>query len=137
MPHGPNNENRHEPVPHRLTSHGAESVNRDDSDADEFSQLGEEHLQKVDPQLRMLCRLALALERLEQQVRRIGDQRDLATPDKVGTDYVANRLGWTAIWVAEQARDGRIPADCVVTGTGNGKPWKFYRRKIDAWIDSR
>ena len=57
--------------------------------------------------------------------------------DLVGTPYVARRLGCTAVWVAEMARDGTIPAQCVVAGTGNGKVWKFYRDRIDRWIASR
>ncbi len=43
----------------------------------------------------------------------------------------------TTVWVAEMARRGDIPADCLVAGTGTGKVWKFNREKIDKWIVSR
>jgi hypothetical protein len=55
----------------------------------------------------------------------------------VGTSYVADILDYTPTYVAEMARDGIIPACCTVPGTGNGKPWKFYREQIDKWIESR
>jgi hypothetical protein len=55
----------------------------------------------------------------------------------VDSGYVAGKLGCTTTWVSEMTRAGRIPRKCVVPGTGNGKVWKFYRRKIDAWMESR
>jgi Helix-turn-helix domain len=55
----------------------------------------------------------------------------------VGSRYIADRLGCTTVWVAEMARSGEVPRHCVVPGTGSGKPWKFYRERIDAWIASR
>jgi hypothetical protein len=59
-------------------------------------------------------------------------------PDSiVGTPHVARRLGCSTVWVAELARQGRIPKGCLVPGTGNGKPWKFYRDRIDDWLKSR
>lgn len=54
--------------------------------------------------------------------------------DIVGTPHVAALLGQTTTWVAEMARDGKIPPDCIVKGSGYGKPWRFYRGKIDRWI---
>jgi hypothetical protein len=56
---------------------------------------------------------------------------------KVDSSYVAERLDCTTVYVAEMARKGVIPNDCVVPGTANGKPWKFYRDRIDHWISSR
>jgi hypothetical protein len=77
----------------------------------------------------------------EQQVnelltlfRRIADRLDPPPPDIVGTDYPAARLGCTETWIAEQARDGKLPPQCIVPGTGRGRPWKFYRTHIDAWL---
>lgn len=78
----------------------------------------------------VLLRIAVALER-------IAEHAAPPVPDKVGTPYVANKLGCTTVWIAEQIRSGQISKDCVVPGTGNGKPWKFYRLKIDQWIESR
>jgi len=85
----------------------------------------------------VLTRIAEALERLEPSISRIADGYATSYQQKVGTEYVAGQLGCTTVWVAEQARDGVIPASCIVTGTGHGKPWKFHRCKIDAWIKSR
>lgn len=55
----------------------------------------------------------------------------------VGTPYVSERLGCTSIWITEMVRRGIIPPACVVPGTGDGKPWKFYRTRIDEWIRRR
>jgi hypothetical protein len=65
---------------------------------------------------------------------------DILTPppiDKIGTPYVAKHLGCTSVWVAEMARLGQIPKPAIVPGTGNGKPWKFFRAEIDKWLKSR
>ena len=70
-------------------------------------------------------------------IKRIADHFDPLPPDKVGSDYVANRLGCTTTWVADMVRRGEIPPHAVVPGTGNGKPWKFFRSQIDSWITSR
>lgn len=84
-----------------------------------------------------LARIAQAFEGVETQLRRIADHVDPPPPDKVGTSYVANRLGCTMIWVTEMVRNGDVPAGCIVPGTGNRKPWKFFRTRIDQWIESR
>jgi hypothetical protein len=68
---------------------------------------------------------------------RIANALAPAPPDLVGTGYVAQHLGCTAVWVAEMARQGQIPKHCLAPGTGNGKPWKFYRGHIDRWLASR
>jgi hypothetical protein len=68
---------------------------------------------------------------------RIADALTPQVPDVVGTPYVAGRLGCTTVWVAEMVRNGEVPKTCLVPGTGHGKPWKFYRRKIDEWLASR
>jgi hypothetical protein len=71
------------------------------------------------------------------ELRRIANHFDPPPPDIVGTDYVANKLGCTITWISMQLRDGEIPLECVVAGTGNGKPWRLYRSKIDVWIQNR
>jgi hypothetical protein len=53
----------------------------------------------------------------------------------VGSPYVAKRLGITTVYVAQMARDGKIPKNCILAGTGDGKVWKFHRDRIDRWID--
>src|SRR5215468_10982007 len=97
--------------------------------------------------LASLDRLTLAAERIAAHLEvltsvatslaRISDHLAPSPAVVVGSRYVADRLGCTAVWVAEMARRGEIPRHCVVTGTGSGKPWKFYRGKIDQWIASR
>jgi hypothetical protein len=70
-------------------------------------------------------------------LRRIADRLDPPPPDLVDTGYIADRLGTTRTWVARMAGEGTIPRACVVEGTGNGKPWRFHRHKIDQWIATR
>lgn len=67
-------------------------------------------------------------------LKRIADHFDPPPPDIIGTDYIADRLGCTVVWVAKMASEGKIPKNCIVPGTGIGKPWKFYRSRIDHWI---
>ena len=74
---------------------------------------------------------------LVQDVRRIADTLDPPDQTIVDSPYVAHRLGCTATWVSNMVRKGDIPARCLVKGTGNGKPWKFYREQIDQWISMR
>lgn len=59
------------------------------------------------------------------------------SPEIVGTSYVSERLGCTSIWITEMVRRGVIPPACVVPGTGEGKPWKFFRSRVDEWIRRR
>lgn len=91
----------------------------------------------VDEWMRCRGKPSPDLPLLVTEVRRIADHFDPPPPDKVDSGYVAGRLGCTNTWVAEMARRGEIPRGCIVPGTGDGKPWKFYRARIDAWIESR
>lgn len=77
------------------------------------------------------------LSDLALQLGRIADHFDPPPPNVVGTPYVAARLGCTTDWIAMLVRDGGIPVSCLVPGTGNGKPWKFYRPGIDRWLEQR
>ncbi len=81
--------------------------------------------------------LAQSLSSIASDLRRLADHFAPAPGDKVGTPYVARALAQTTTWVAEMARTGIIPKHCVVEGTGNGRPWKFHRTRIDEWIRSR
>jgi hypothetical protein len=74
---------------------------------------------------------------IASDVKRIADVLDPEPPDLVGTPYLARQLGVTTTWIADMVRQGEIPASCLVPGTGNGKPWKFYRARIDQWLASR
>jgi predicted DNA-binding transcriptional regulator AlpA len=71
------------------------------------------------------------------QLGRIADHFDPPAPDIVGTPYVAAKLGCTTDWIAMMVRDGQIPASSIIPGTGNGKPWKFRRSRIDQWMEHR
>src|SRR5258708_4550540 len=74
---------------------------------------------------------------LADSAQRLSAHFTPAPSEIVDSSYVARKLGCTTTWVSEMARFGRFPKSCVVPGTGNGKLWKFYREKIDAWIASR
>ena len=71
---------------------------------------------------------------IANSLKRIADHVDPPPPDIVDTTYIAEKLGCTKVWVAQMALDKLIPPSCIVPGTGNGKPWKFYRSRIDPWI---
>ncbi len=87
--------------------------------------------------MQMLERLAVATEGIQEQLRRLADHFDPPPPDIVDTQYVADCLGCTNIHVARLARQSVIPKSCVLVGTGNGKPWKFYRSRLDKWLETR
>ncbi len=74
---------------------------------------------------------------IASSLKRIADHVDPPPPDIVDTTYIADKLGCTLEWVAKMALKGRIPANAIVPGTGIGKPWKFYRSRIDRWILER
>jgi hypothetical protein len=74
---------------------------------------------------------------IASSLKRIADHVDPPPPDIVDTTYIADKLGCTKVWVAQMALDKLIPPSCIVPGTGNGKPWKFYRSRIDPWIEMR
>jgi len=87
--------------------------------------------------LTMLERIATALERIADSHHRLEDHFVPMRSSLVGTPYVAQQLGCTTEWITEMIRSGEIPHQCVVPGTGNGKPWKLYRDRIEKWIASR
>ncbi len=82
-------------------------------------------------------RWAAALEDIAESIGRLADFFAPAPKDKVGTGHVARLLGVTPTRVGQMATKGIIPKGCVVAGTGKGKPWKFYRDRIDEWVESR
>ena len=83
------------------------------------------------------CHLVCSLASIGESLARIADAMAPKPADIVDSPYVAEKLDCTKTWIAEMARSGEIPAPCIVAGTGNGRPWKFYRAKIDEWIESR
>lgn len=78
-----------------------------------------------------------AMERIAVSLERIANKLDPPPSDKVGTAYVAEKLGCTTTWIAEMIRKGQIPPSCIVPGSGNGKVWRFYRQRIEEWIARR
>lgn len=87
--------------------------------------------------LALLERVAIGVETLGIEVRRVADHLSPEPGDVVGTPYIAERLACTTVWVTDMARNGQIPKNCILPGTGNGKPWKFHRRGIDEWLRNR
>lgn len=79
----------------------------------------------------------VAWSSMAQSLARIADRLDPPPPEVIDSTFVAERLGCTTTWIADLARRHQIPVNCIVPGSGNGKPWKFYRMKIDAWLATR
>ena len=52
----------------------------------------------------------------------------------VGTDYIAAKRGFTVTYVAQMAREGKIPARCIAARNGDGEKWQFYREKVNEWL---
>lgn len=84
-----------------------------------------------------LGRIAGTLDEIRGEQRRIANHFDPPPPDIIGTEYVAGKLGCTQTWIGELVHNGKIPTSAIVPGTGNGKPWKFYRSKIERWLRDR
>ena len=84
-----------------------------------------------------LQRIAAALEGIQAFQQRIADHLAPEPNAIVGTPYISKKLGLSTIWITDMVRTGKLPKSCIVTGTGNGKPWKFHRTKIDEWVKSR
>jgi hypothetical protein len=74
---------------------------------------------------------------VQADLKRIADHFDPQPADIVGTPYLATKLGCTPTWIAQMVRDGEIPKGCLVPGSGNGRQWKFYRRRIEEWMASK
>ena len=85
----------------------------------------------------VLERLTVAAEQIHEQLRRIADHFDPPPPDIVDSPYIAGRLGVTTTRIAQMVREGTIPKGCIVPGTGNGRLWKFYRSRIQKWLETR
>ena len=76
------------------------------------------------------------LSQMAFQLGRIANHFDPPPPDIVDTT-TSPKARLPTDWVAEMAREGEIPISCVIPGTGDGKPWKFRRSRIDQWIVER
>ena len=85
----------------------------------------------------LVTRITSSVEVTASAVERIADRLAPQPTDIVDSVWVAEILDCTTTWVADMARQGKIPAACIVPGTGNGKVWKFYRAKIQPWLATR
>jgi Helix-turn-helix domain len=77
------------------------------------------------------------MEKLMAVLERIANRIDPLPADIVDSRWVAEKLGCTTTWIADMVRSGELPRDCVVVGTGNGRPWKFHRTRVETWLASR
>jgi hypothetical protein len=77
------------------------------------------------------------LQQVAEALMRIADHVSPPPPAVVGTPYVAQKLDCSTEWITEMIRTAEIPSHIIVPGTGNGKPWKLYRKKIDKWLKNR
>jgi hypothetical protein len=88
-----------------------------------------------DLHLPYLARIASALESIVETQRRLADAVDPASEKIVDSRYVADKLGLkTTQAIRDQIKAGRIPQSCIVSGSGEGRLWKFHRDRIDEWI---
>jgi hypothetical protein len=78
-----------------------------------------------------------AVASIAGDLKRIADRLDPPPHDVVDTTYVAEKLGLTTKRIAQMALAGEIPSHCIVPGTGFGTYWKFFRSKIEPWIEAR
>lgn len=74
---------------------------------------------------------------VQADLQRLADHLAPQPPDIVGTPFLANRLGCTPTWIAQMVRNREIPQSCIVPGSGKGRQWKFYRKRIEDWLASR
>lgn len=77
------------------------------------------------------------LKRIAAALERIANHFDPQTRTTVGTSYVAERLGITIKWVGDLVRKGEIPKSCICPKSGDGRYWRFWKDKIDDWIEER
>jgi hypothetical protein len=83
----------------------------------------------------ILERIATAAEGIHAELQRIGSH--FQPPEVVKSRFIAGRLGCSVKWVGDLVRTGQIPKNCIVPGTGDGKQWKFYRSKIEKWLEGQ
>ena len=74
---------------------------------------------------------------VQADLKRLADHFDPPPSDIVDTPYIAHRLGLTTARIAQLVRSGEIPKGCVVPGSGQGRQWKFYRRRMEEWLAKR
>jgi hypothetical protein len=75
-----------------------------------------------------------AIAEVQASLLRIADHFDPPPPDVIDSRYLADRLGVSTTRIAQRVRGGSIPASCIVPGSGDGRLWKFHRRRIEEWL---
>jgi hypothetical protein len=116
------------------TTHSNPSSTGGPTSTPEFQTL---RLQPSEPAAEFIFAVGNAVIRIADSVERLADHLTPTPSDIVDTSYIAGKLGVTKTWVAKMAQEGQIPSSCILTGTGKGKLWKFHRKQIDLWIESR
>lgn len=91
---------------------------------------GERTAPEANPVVEVLARIA-------DDLRRIADHFDPPPSDIIDTPYLARQLGVTPARIAQMVREGTIPKSCIVAGSGDGRPWKFHRRRTEEWLAKR
>ena len=75
------------------------------------------------------------MERIAYGIERLIEVLVPTAQELVGTRYIASKLGKTPQWIGKMADRGDIPKSCIVPRASGGRIRKFYRDKIDAWLD--
>lgn len=78
-----------------------------------------------------------SLEQIKPAIIRIADHFDPRQRSVVGTPYIAERLGVSVRWINDLIHKGEIPKSCICPQSGEGKYWRFWKEKIDLWIEGR
>lgn len=75
----------------------------------------------------------LEVERLmAESLKRLADAHAPTLPETCGTRRVAKILGLNSTQrVVQMIEEEKIPADCIVPGSGNGRRWAFYTQKVE------
>ena len=85
----------------------------------------------------ILSAILAELSAISFSAARIANCLDPPPSQIIDSPDLAKQLGCSTTWIAQMARDRRIPASCIVPGTGGGKPWKFFRARINEWLSNR
>jgi hypothetical protein len=118
--------------PAGASSDGRKSRSRERTD-DALTSMSVSIIERLERIESMAPSWATIAERLDQIVGHLVPP----AADIVGSKYVAERLGCSTTWVGRMATNGMIPASCIVSGTGQGRLWKFHRRRVEEWLVSR
>ncbi len=74
---------------------------------------------------------------IARELRKLRRALRPAEPEIIGTPEVAKLAGVTTAAVRQWVESGAVPRNCIVPGSGNGTPWRFYRRRILKWLRTR